>query len=90
MFRTCPLLIRRQAVNGTLSVEDGIDPTHRLSCDWRFADLGQFEQFAPAVCPVSRLDDRAWPTSPEVKIIEPAIGVSLKNPLYSARCFLGR
>jgi hypothetical protein len=45
------LLIRRQAVNGTLSVEDGIDPTHRLSCDWRFADLGQFEQFAPAVCP---------------------------------------
>ena len=39
----------------------------------------QFEQFAPAMCPTSGLNDEAWLSSRQVKVIESGISIGLQD-----------
>jgi hypothetical protein len=50
-------LLWRQAVDGALDVEGGIDAPHRLHRERRFRELGQFEQLSPPGCPTARFAD---------------------------------
>ena len=44
-------LLGRQAVDGALGVEDGVDPPHRLDRERRLGEIGQLEEVAPCRAP---------------------------------------
>ncbi|KAF2174632.1 hypothetical protein K469DRAFT_686407 [Zopfia rhizophila CBS 207.26] len=78
-------LFGRQPVDGTLGIKDRVDPPHRLGREWCASDLGELEQFAPAMGPARCLGDRAGLASCFVEIVEPGISVRLQDPRVSGQ-----
>ena len=72
-------LLRRPAVDRALGVEDGVDPPHRLGCQRRTTQLGQFKQLSPPVGPAASLHDRPRPASWRIQRGEPGIGIGLQD-----------
>ena len=68
-------------MDGTLSAEDGSDPTQGLGGDRRFANLGQFDQLAPSVGPAPGLGNRNRLLPGEIEIAEPDVGVGLRDAI---------
>jgi len=74
-----------QPVDATFSIEDGIDPPHRFDRKRCFGNLRQFEEVASAMGPAASLNDRSRLAQRGVEVVEPGIGIGLKNAAVSGQ-----
>jgi hypothetical protein len=72
-------LLGRGAVDLALDREDLVDAPHRLDCQRHLPQIGQHEEFAPAMSPACRLGDRLWTSFRLVQFAEPGVGVRLQD-----------
>ena len=72
-------LLSRQAVDGALDVEDGINPPHGFGGERRPRDLGQVKQLATPMSPTPRFRQRPGLAPWMVEVVEPGISVGLQD-----------
>ena len=82
-------LIRRQAVDRALGVEDGVDPPHSFNSEWCLGNLCQLEKVAPPVGPTPSRHQRFRLAQRRIEIVEPGVGVSLEDAAVSTQMPLG-
>ena len=68
------------AIDLALDGEDRVDAAHRFDGQWRFAEIGEFEEFATAVAPAGSLGDWAGFALGVVEIAKAGIGIGLEDP----------
>ena len=70
----------RSGVDFAFDREDLVNTAHRFDSQRRFAEIGQHEEFAPAMAPAGRLGDRAGPAPGIVEIAKTGISIGLEDP----------
>jgi hypothetical protein len=73
-------LLGSDTVDLALDREDLVDAAHRFDGQRRFAEIGQYEEFASAMAPAGRLGDRAGPARGIVEIAKAGISIGLEDP----------
>jgi len=68
------------AVDLALDREDLVNAAHGFDGQRRFAEIGQHEEFAPAMAPARRLGDRAGPAPGIIEIAKAGISIGLEDP----------
>jgi len=68
------------AIDLALNREDRVNATYRFDGQWRFAEIGELEEFATAVAPAGSLGDRAGFALGVIEIAKAGIGVGLEDP----------
>jgi hypothetical protein len=69
------------AIDLALNREDRVNATYRFDGQWRFAEIGELEEFATAVAPAGSLGDRAGFALGVIEIAKAGIGVGLEATL---------
>jgi hypothetical protein len=69
----------RQPVDLALDIEDSVDPAHRLDRQRCLREIGDDEEFAPAMGPARGFGQRTGFTPRMIKVVEAGIRVRLKN-----------
>src|SRR5262249_54019384 len=73
-------LLDRGAIDLALNREDRVDAAHRFDGQWRFAEIGELEEFATAVAPAGSLGDWAGLALGVIEIAKAGIGIGLEDP----------
>ena len=63
-----------------LDREDLVNAAHRFDGEGRFTEIGQHEEFAPAMAPVGRLGDRAGTAPGLLEIAKSGMSIGLEDP----------